>query len=103
MDQRLRAARYFVGTSFQRGFGIPTATDIAFTVGVMAILGRRVPLGAKVFVTALAIADDLGAVVVIAVFYSSHAALAGLIPVVGLTLILVGLNWLGVRDRKSVV
>ncbi len=86
------------GTSFQRGFGIPTATDIAFTVGVMAILGRRVPLGAKVFVTALAIADDLGAVVVIAVFYSSHAALAGLIPVVGLTLILVGLNWLGVRN-----
>ena len=67
----------------------------------MAILGRRVPLGAKVFVTALAIADDLGAVVVIAIFYSSHAALIGLLPVLGLTLILVGFNWLGVR-RLSV-
>jgi NhaA family Na+:H+ antiporter len=89
------------GTPQSRGFGIPTATDIAFTVGVMAILGRRVPLGAKVFVTALAIADDLGAVVVIAIFYSSHAALIGLLPVLGLTLILVGFNWLGVR-RLSV-
>lgn len=85
------------GTPQSRGFGIPTATDIAFTVGVMALLGRRVPLGAKVFVTALAIADDLGAVVVIAVFYSHHTALWGLLPVVGLLLSLLALNLLGVR------
>jgi len=86
------------GTPQARGFGIPTATDIAFTVGVMALLGRRIPLGAKVFVTALAIADDLGAVAVIAVFYSSHPPLLALLPVVGLTLILSGLNLLGVRS-----
>ncbi|MBL8631889.1 MAG: Na+/H+ antiporter NhaA [Myxococcales bacterium] len=85
------------GTPLARGFGIPTATDIAFTVGVMALLGRRVPLGAKVFVTALAIADDLGAVVVIAVFYSSHTSLLGLLPVAGIVLSLTALNVLGVR------
>lgn len=85
------------GTPLARGFGIPTATDIAFTVGVMALLGRRVPLGAKVFVTALAIADDLGAVVVIAVFYSHHTALWGLLPIAGLVLLLLSLNVLGVR------
>jgi NhaA family Na+:H+ antiporter len=60
-----------VGTPPFRGWGVPMATDIAFVVGIMAVLGKRVPLGLKIMLLSLAIADDIGAVIVIAAFYSS--------------------------------
>lgn len=74
------------------GWGIPMATDIAFTLVLLIVLGRRVPLGLRVFFTALAIADDLGAVLVIALFYSSGISWPSLGVALVLFLALLGLN-----------
>jgi len=80
-----------------RGWGIPMATDIAFALGALALIAPRAPLGAKVFLLALAIVDDMGAVLVIALFYSSGIAWGALGGAAVMLLVLVGFNAMGVR------
>jgi Na+:H+ antiporter, NhaA family len=80
------------------GWGIPMATDIAFALGALALIAPRAPIGAKVFLTALAIVDDMGAVLVIALFYSSGIAWGALGGAAVMVLILVGFNAMGVRQ-----
>src|SRR5690606_36462976 len=80
------------------GWGIPMATDIAFALGIVYLLGKRVPLSLKVFLTALAIADDLGAVLVIAFFYTSNIDFISLAVGAGFMVVLIGSNLLGVRN-----
>ena len=80
------------------GWGIPMATDIAFAIGVLSLLGKRVPLAAKVFLVALAIADDLGAIIVIAVFYPSHALHLDMLMFAGIIMaVVIILNNLRIR------
>ncbi|MGL4421585.1 MAG: Na+/H+ antiporter NhaA [Gemmataceae bacterium] len=81
-----------------RGWGVPMATDIAFVVGVMTMFGSRVPFGLKILLLSLAIADDIGAVVVIALFYSSGLKMGMLgAAAVGFGLVLL-MRWVGVRS-----
>jgi NhaA family Na+:H+ antiporter len=86
------------GTPTVRGWGIPMATDIAFSLGVLALLGTRAPLSLKVFLTALAIVDDMGAVLVIALFYSEPLAWSYLGIGAGLLLVSALMGALGVRQ-----
>ena len=84
------------GTPFQGGMGIPMATDIAFSLGVLSLLGNRVPASLKVFLTVLAIVDDLGAILVIAIFYAHGFSLAYFLMAIGLWVLMLILNRLKV-------
>ncbi len=85
------------GSTSQSGAGIPMATDIAFAIGVLSILGNRVPFSLKVFLTALAVIDDLGAIVIIAVFYTKSLSITYLSISLGIWLLIICLNRIGIR------
>jgi Na+:H+ antiporter, NhaA family len=80
-----------------RGWGIPMATDIAFALGALALIAPDAPVGARVFLMALAIVDDMGAVLVIAIFYSHAVAWSALAGAAAMLLVLIGFNAMGVR------
>lgn len=86
------------GTDTQAGAGIPMATDIAFAIGILSLLGNKVPTSLKVFLTALAVIDDLGAILVIAIFYTSTIIWANLLIALGIFTTLLVFNWFKIRN-----
>lgn len=87
------------GTDYSGGAAIPMATDIAFSLGVLALLGKRVPLSLKIFLTTLAVVDDIGGIIVIAIFYSTHIEIALLLyAAVLFGLLLLG-SWMRIKSK----
>ncbi len=89
------------GGAGEAGWGIPMATDIAFALGILAILGRRIPSQLRVFLLALAIVDDIGAILVIAIFYTDRIALDSLALAGILLAVIYTMNRLGVQDTLA--
>ena len=86
------------GTATQSGAGIPMATDIAFAIGILSLLGKRVPATLKILLTAIAVIDDLGAIIVIAIFYTTSLSLLNLLVVLVIFGALLLLNKLKVNN-----
>lgn len=86
------------GTTTQNGAGIPMATDIAFAIGILSLLGNKVPASLKVFLTALAVIDDLGAIIVIAIFYTTSISFLNLGIALGIWCLLFVLNRMKIHN-----
>ncbi len=86
------------GTNTQSGAGVPMATDIAFAIGILSLLGKRVPASLKIFLTAMAVIDDLGAIIIIAVAYSTSLSIINLLIALGIFCFLLILNRLKVHN-----
>jgi NhaA family Na+:H+ antiporter len=100
------AALYLVfagGARTRSGWGVPMATDIAFAVGILTLLGKRVPAALRVLLLALAVIDDLGAIVVIALFYSAGVAVPGLVVAAGGFAAVLVMQRIGVRAKLAYV